>query len=94
VQWPSLSGTKRSHTRATDGYKELLKDFDVCSIAVDGNTRGVTDKRNIPVLITQVVPYTSPATKITTYRYKGLKKVGFLAKTQDRSVTFQKFDFI
>jgi hypothetical protein len=55
-------------------------------IAVDGNTRGATDKRNIPVLITQIVPYTSPATKITTYRYKCLTKVGFLSKNQDRSV--------
>jgi hypothetical protein len=38
------------------------------------------------VLITQVVPYTNPVTKITTYRYKCLTKVGCLAKTQDRSV--------
>jgi hypothetical protein len=54
--------------------------------AVDGNTRGATDKRNIPVLITQLVPYTICATKLTTYRYKCLTKVGFLAKTQDSSV--------
>jgi hypothetical protein len=69
--------------RAGDGYKEFLQVFDVCMIAVDGNTRGATDKRNIPVLFTQVVPYTSPATKITTYRYMCLTKVGFLAKTKD-----------
>jgi hypothetical protein len=55
--------------RAADGGKEFLQAFDVCMIAVDGNTRGATAKRNIPVLITQIVPYTSPATKITTYRY-------------------------
>jgi len=32
----------------------------------------------IPVLITQVIPYTAPATKITICRYKCLAKVGFL----------------
>jgi hypothetical protein len=51
--------------RAPDGYKELLQVFDVCTIAVDENTKGTTDKRHIPVLITQIVLYTSPATKIS-----------------------------
>jgi len=73
-------------TRAADGNKELLQVFDVCMIAVDGSTRGTTDKKNIAVLITQIVPHTSPATKITTYRYQCLTKVGYLAKTQDISV--------
>jgi hypothetical protein len=44
-------------------------------IAVDGNTRGATNKRKIPILISQVVPYTCPATKISTYRYECLTKV-------------------
>ncbi len=72
-----------SSARAADGYKEFLQVFNVCTIAVDGNIRGATDKRNIPVLVTQIVPYTSPVTKITTYRYKYLTKVGFLAKPQE-----------
>jgi hypothetical protein len=71
--------------RARDGCKEFLQVFDVCTIAVDGSTRGASDKRNIPVLIARVLPYTSPAPKITTYRYKCPTNVGFLAKTQDRS---------
>jgi hypothetical protein len=75
-----------NRARAVDGFKKFLQVFDVCMIAVDGNTTCSTDKRKIPVLITQIVPYTSPATKITTYRYKCLTKVGFLSKTQDRSV--------
>jgi len=62
---------------AADSYKEFLHVFDVCTIAMDGNKRG-TDKRNIPVLITQIIPYTSTATKISTYRYKCLTKVGYL----------------
>jgi hypothetical protein len=63
-------------TRAADGYKEFLQVFDVCTIAVDGNTRGATDKRSIPVVI---------AAKITNCRYKCLTKVGYLVKTQERS---------
>jgi hypothetical protein len=75
-----------SSARAADGYKAFLQVFDACMIAVDGSTRGATDRSNIHVLITQIVPCTSPATKITTKRYKCLTKVRFMAKTQDRSV--------
>jgi hypothetical protein len=64
---------RANSSRAADGYKDQV--FDVCMIAVDGNTRGATDKRNIPVLVSQIVPYTSPATKITTHRYKYLTKM-------------------
>jgi len=71
-------------TRAAD-YKGFLQVFDVCTIAMNGNTRGATDKRCIAVLITQVVPYTSPTTKATTYRYTWLTKVGYLARNQDWS---------
>jgi hypothetical protein len=69
--------------RAAD-YKDFLQVFDVCAIAIAGNTRGVLDKRCIAVLITQVVPYTSPATKVTNYRYKCLPKMGYLERNQDR----------
>jgi hypothetical protein len=72
--------------RAADSYKKFLQVFDVRMIAVDGNTRCATDKSNILVLITQIVPCTSPATRITSNRHKGLTKVGYLAKSQDRSV--------
>jgi hypothetical protein len=63
-------------------YKELLQVFDACTIAVDGNTIGATDKRNIPVLITQIVPYTSPVTKNNTYRYKSLTNFCQKIKTE------------
>jgi hypothetical protein len=45
---------------------------------------GDTDKRGIPVMVTLMVPYTSPTTKVTTCRHKCLSKFGYLAKNQDR----------
>jgi hypothetical protein len=43
-------------------------------------TRNNRMKRKKKEKIAQIVPYTSPTTKITTYRYKCLTKVGFLSK--------------
>jgi hypothetical protein len=85
MQWPSLSGTKSEQCLSCRWLQGVPASFWSLHISCRGNTRDAPDKRNIPVLITQV-PYTTPATKITTYRYKCLTKVGFMAKTQNRSV--------